>query len=112
MCLHHSIDNMERRWTMEFLNGLLSSLVSTSVVIAILAFLGRSFFTRYFDNKFEVFKNDLGIVAKKHELTLQSQIVFKERQLAEFYGPIYALLKQIRPVDDLWSDGKFRKNGL
>ena len=37
---------------------------------------------------------------------MKSQIDFKEKQLSEFYGPIYALLKQIRPLDDLWNAGK------
>jgi hypothetical protein len=51
-------------------------------------------------------KHDLGLDATRHQLTAQSQIRFKESQLGEFYGPIYALLKQIRPLDDLWNNGK------
>jgi hypothetical protein len=34
---------------------------------------------------------------------------FKERQLSEFYGPIYALLKRIRPIDDLWNAGRLEE---
>jgi hypothetical protein len=56
----------------------------------------------------ERFKYDLGLDATRRGLTSQSQIQFKERQLAEFYGPIYALLKRIRPIDDLWGGGSVR----
>src|SRR5437016_14068036 len=49
------------------------------------------------------FRHDLGLDATRRELTLQSQIRFKEKQMGDFYGPIYALLKRIRPIDDLWT---------
>jgi len=46
----------------------------------------------------ERFKYDLGLDVNRRGLTLQSQIQCKEKQLAEFYGPIYALLKRIRSM--------------
>lgn len=91
---------------MDFFNELFASLVSTSAAVAVIAFLGRSFFTRYLDKKFETFKYELDLAAKTHELTLQSQIVFKERQLSEFYGPIYARLKRGKRLNELWRQGK------
>ncbi|MEW6494571.1 MAG: hypothetical protein AB1589_18940 [Cyanobacteriota bacterium] len=54
----------------------------------------------------ERFKFDLGLNTSRHGLASKSQIDFKERQLAEFYGPIYALLKRIQPIDDMWNQGK------
>ncbi len=54
----------------------------------------------------ERFKFDLGLNTSRHGLASKSQIDFKERQLAEFYGPIYALLKRIRPIDDMWIQGE------
>ena len=49
-------------------------------------------------------KHELGLASKRHEIALKSQIEFKEAQISELYGPIYVLLKQIRPLDDLWND--------
>jgi len=57
----------------------------------------------------EKHKQELGIEATRRQLALQSQIRFKERQLSEFYGPIYALLKRIRPIDDLWNAGRLKE---
>jgi hypothetical protein len=54
----------------------------------------------------ERFKFDLGLNTSRHGLASKSQIDFKEKQLAEFYGPIYALLKRIRPIDDMWNQGR------
>jgi hypothetical protein len=56
-------------------------------------------------------KRDLGLDAKRSELAAQSQIRFKEMQLAEFYGPVYASLKQIRPLDDLWTSERISGPG-
>jgi hypothetical protein len=56
----------------------------------------------------ESLKYELGLDATQRQITLQSQIQFRERQLSEFYGPIYALLKRIRPIDDLWTEGKVK----
>lgn len=57
----------------------------------------------------ENLKYELGIAATRHQLALQSHIQFKERQLSEFYGPIYALLMRIRPIDDLWNQGQVKE---
>ena len=54
------------------------------------------------------FKHDLSLESTRHELALRSQIDFRERQLSECYGPIYALLKRIRPIDNLRQEGKLR----
>lgn len=56
----------------------------------------------------ENFKFDLGLKTSRYGLASKSQIDFKEKQLAELYGPIYALLKRIRPIDDMWSQGKVK----
>ena len=70
---------------------------------------GLLFLTGYWVNQsLEAFKHDLGLDATRRQLTLQSQIQFREKQLAELYGPIYALLKRIRPIDDLWNQEKVK----
>jgi hypothetical protein len=53
----------------------------------------------------EDYKHALTIDSSSYSITLQSEISFKEKQLSNFYGPIYALLKRIRPIDDLWNKG-------
>ena len=54
----------------------------------------------------ELFKQQLGQDSKIKELTLRSQIDFKERQVGEFYGPIYAMLKRGDAIYPLWTLGK------
>ena len=49
-----------------------------------------------------------GLTAERQKLALANRIAFKERQLSEFYGPIYGSLKQIRPIDDLWNTGRLK----
>ena len=51
----------------------------------------------------ERFKYELGLATGKSQIARQSEMQFMEKQLAEFYGPIYALLRKIRPLDDLWN---------
>lgn len=51
-------------------------------------------------------KHEFGLASKSHEFAMKSSIDFKEKQIAEFYAPLYALLKQIRPLDDLWNQRK------
>lgn len=54
----------------------------------------------------EVFKQQLQVDGKTRELALKSQIDFKERQLGEFYGPIYAYLRRGKPIYNLWQQGR------
>jgi hypothetical protein len=60
----------------------------------------------YLNHKLENFKQELNDKSARTQITRQSEIEYRERQLSEFYGPVYALLKQIRPLDDLWQKGK------
>jgi hypothetical protein len=60
----------------------------------------------YLNRKLEKVRHELGLLSARTQITRQSEIQYRERQLSEFYGPVYALLKQIRPLDDLWSAGK------
>jgi len=91
---------------MGWLKSIAAGLVSSTVVIAAIFFISRESFKNILDRSLESHKHELGVEATRRELALQSQIQFKERQLSEFYGPIYALLKRIRPIDDLWNKGK------
>jgi hypothetical protein len=104
---------------MEWLISIISGLVSSSAVIAAIFFIGRESFKNALSKNLESFKHDLstdlesfkhdlGLESTRHQFALQSQIQFRERQLSEFYGPIYALLKRIRPIDNLWNEGKLR----
>jgi hypothetical protein len=63
----------------------------------------------WLNTRIVILNHVLGLDAARKQLTLQSQIKFKETQLAEFYGPAYALLKRIRPVDDLRNQGRGRE---
>lgn len=94
---------------MEWLKSILAGLFSASAVVAVVAFLGRGWIDSLFERRLEKFKHELGLDAKTRELTLSSQIEFKERQLSEFYGPIYALLKRGRPIYDLWGKGRLHE---
>jgi hypothetical protein len=91
---------------MDWLKIIIGGLVSTTSVIAATAFILRESFTRLLDKRLEMFKHELHLEATTRELTLKSQIEFKERQLSEFYGPIYARLKRGRTIVRLWKDGK------
>ncbi len=81
---------------------LLKALVSGTVFAAVLGLFGRL----WLDRRLERLKYELGVDTKTRELMLRSRIEFKERQLAEFYGPIYAYLKRGRPIYDLWTEGR------
>jgi hypothetical protein len=111
-----------------WLNLVLSGVISSTAVLALIYFLGREGFKALMNRNLEAFKEslnkdlesfkyglnrdlerhkqELGIEAARRQLALQSQIQFKERQLSEFYGPINASLKRIRPIDNLWNDGR------
>jgi hypothetical protein len=85
--------------------ALVAGLASGTVLAAIISAIGKG----WFDRRIERLKYELSLDAKTHELMLRSQIEFKERQLAEFYGPIYAYLKRGRPIYDLWEKGRLRE---
>lgn len=121
----------------DFLLNILLSIASSATAITIVAFIGNELFKNVLSRKLEAFKNELsgqakarelalksefdkqleairhemGVEAKTRELTLRSQIEFKERQLAEFYGPIYALLKRGTPIIHNWRLGRLRDVG-
>ncbi|HAP24658.1 MAG TPA: hypothetical protein DCR74_03160 [Achromobacter sp.] len=87
---------------MDYLKVILAGLTSGTVVGAIGTFVFQAFFSRLLDKRMEIFRQQLQIDTKVRELTLQSQIEFRERQLGEFYGPIYALLRRGEPIYRLW----------
>lgn len=91
---------------MEFLNYLLASLISGGIVLAASIYLFQAAFTRVLDKQMEVFKQQLQVDTKVRELTLKSQIDFRERQLGEYYGPIYALLQRGKPIYRLWMEDR------
>lgn len=93
---------------MDWIKAIVASLISTSAVAAAIFFIARESFKGMLSKRLESFKHDLGLDATRRELALRSQIEFSERQLSEFYGPIYALLKRIRPIDDMREGGKLR----
>jgi hypothetical protein len=62
--------------------------------------------TTAFDERLEQIKHALDITAKTHELTLSSEIAFRERQLSEFYVPIYTILKRNETIHDHWCDDR------
>src|SRR5215469_8971318 len=114
-----------------WLASVLSGIVASGAVVGLIYFLGKEAYKDLLNRHLEEFKSrlnhdlevfklglnqdlerhkqELGIEATRRQLALQSQIQFKERQLSEFYGPIYALLKRIRPVDDLWNAGRLEE---
>ena len=91
---------------MNWLQIILGSLISSASAVAVAAFLARESIVRLLDRKFEQYKYQLELEAKRHELTIEAQIEFKEKQLSEFYGPIYALLKRGRTIHKYWMEGK------
>lgn len=91
---------------MEFLNYLVAGLLSGGLVLAASIYLFQQAFSRLLDKQMEVFKQQLQVDTKMRELTLKSQIDFRERQLGEFYGPIYAYLRRGKPIYRLWVEGR------
>jgi hypothetical protein len=65
----------------------LANLVSTATLLVIAAFLAKTIFVKALDARLECIKHRLQLEAMERELTLQSQIQYKERQLSELYGP-------------------------
>lgn len=71
-----------------------------------LAYLFKESFARLLDSRMEQWKSQLRVDEKRSELILRSHIERRERQLAEFYGPIYSRLKRGRPIFDFWCEGR------
>lgn len=96
---------------MDLLQQIVVGVISGASVVVIAAFFARRSLTRILDSRLEVLKNELG-VQRTQESTLESQIEFRERQLAEFYGPIHILLKRGRPIYDHWEEGRLEEIAL
>ena len=86
----------------DIFNQLLTNLVSTTVIVAIVTVVVGF----YVNRKLAALRHDLGLKATTYELTLRAQIEFRERQLSEFYGPIYARLMRGNKLFQLWRQGK------
>ena len=93
---------------MEWFKLIVSGLISSAAVLGGIFFFAQESFKNILSRRLESFKHDLGVEATRRQVALQSQIQFKERQLSEFYGPTYALLRRIRPIDELWNAGKLQ----
>ena len=91
---------------MDFLTLIAGGLLSSTTVLAAGVYFFQTSFTRLLDKRMEVFKQQLQIGTTLHELTLKSQIEFRERQLGEFYGPICAILKRGQLLYKVFEDGK------
>lgn len=75
-------------------------------MLSVGTFLFQQSYSRLLDKQMEKFKQQLQLDTKLREMTLKSQIDFRERQLGEFYGPIYAYLRRGKPIYRLWLDGR------
>jgi hypothetical protein len=104
--MHASVSGFPRKVVMDFTETVVGTLLSTSVVLVIAGFIARESFARLLDSRLERFRHGLEVDLTKRQLTIQSQIERKERQLSEFYGPIYAMLKRGRTLVRLLLDGK------
>jgi len=93
----------------EWIRELITSLISTAVVVAVLGFLGSEFLKRLFDRQFVNYKELVERNRKTRELTLKSQVEFEERQLSEFYGPIWAILKRGERIYEVWKEGRLAR---
>lgn len=94
---------------MAFFNYLAAGLLSGGIILAASIYLFQQAFGRLLDKHMEVFKQELQVDTKTRELTLKSQIDFRERQLGEFYGPIYAYLRRGKPIYRLWVEGRLNE---
>jgi hypothetical protein len=66
---------------------------------ALLAALFKRFLEEGIANWFKRIQQARGIVG-------QAEIGFRQQQLSEFYGPLYAYMKGSQPIYDLWMAGK------
>jgi len=94
---------------MSLSSAITAALLSGSVAAAIMTFVLRALFGQLLDSRLERLRQELQADLKIREMTLQSQIDFKERQLSELYGPVYAHLKRGRALVHLWKVGKLKE---
>ena len=91
---------------MELANLVIANLFSSAVVLTTGTYFFKQVFNRLLDKRMESFKQQLQVDSKTRELALRSQIDFRERQLGEYYGPIYAYLMRGKPIYRLQSEGQ------
>lgn len=51
----------------------------------------------------------LSRVLKKNEIGGKAELEYREKQIAEFYGPIYSYLEANKVIYPLWLDGKLKE---
>lgn len=68
--------------------------------------LGAGTFLKFSAEK--VLEAGLQKVLHKEQLLTEADLAFRQRQLEEFYGPIYASLKMGSEIYPLWMEGKFK----
>ncbi|MEO1095188.1 MAG: hypothetical protein AAFX01_09850 [Cyanobacteria bacterium J06638_28] len=66
--------------------------------------LGAGTFIRFSAEK--VIEAGLQKTLHKEQLLTETDLAFRQRQLAEFYGPIYASLKLSSEIYPIWMEGK------
>jgi len=66
---------------------------------ALLAALFKHFLEEGVSNWFKTIQQARGIVG-------EAEIRYREKQLSEFYGPLYAYMQGSQPIYDLWMAGK------
>jgi len=82
------------------------SAIGGGALLIAATYLFRISMARVLDKQMELFRQQLQIDTTVRELILKAQIDFRERQLGEFYGPIYAMLKRGKPIYALWIERK------
>lgn len=91
---------------MNFIEYFAATTLSGGLVLSAGIFFFQQSYSRILDKQMEKFKQQLQLDTKLREMTLKSQIDFRERQLGEFYGPIYAYLRRGNPIYRLWAEGR------
>ncbi len=94
---------------MEYFSAILIGALSSAGFWAIYMAFFQGVANRWLDSKMDRFRQLLELDIKVRELALKSQMEFKERQLSEFYGPIYSLLRRGGPIFKLWQDGRLHE---
>lgn len=87
----------------------LANITSVTAVVAVLAYLAKNSIEQNLSNRIEEVKHLLKVDESRRDALIKSQISFKERQLSEFYGPIYAELKRGQPIYGLWTAGRLHE---
>jgi hypothetical protein len=80
-----------------FATGILNGIGAS----ALLAALFKRFLEEGISNWFKTIQQARGVVG-------EAEIRYREQQLAEFYGPLYAYMKGSEPIYNLWMAGKLR----